>query len=210
MITDITEVYAKGISYTALYGNIEGWLSEPEGFLLYVYGRNCDPNYEIVEIGSFKGKSTCWLGAAVRDTNRARKVIAIDWHKGSKEFTAGTRYSSGGMFSGDTFGDFKKTMERYEMEDYVEAWVMKSQEAITKWMPEAKPIGLLFIDGEHTYESARRDFEQWSPFVIEGGTIMMHDINWEGPKAVWEEFVINSGKYKYFQMDTMGIATKIR
>ena len=46
-----------------------GWLNEAEGLLLYRLARNCSGKGVIVEIGSWKGRSTIWLGQArERDT----------------------------------------------------------------------------------------------------------------------------------------------
>jgi predicted O-methyltransferase YrrM len=38
------------------------------------------------------------------------------------------------------------------------------------------PIDFLFIDGDHTYEGVKRDFELYSPLVKKGGIIAFHDI----------------------------------
>src|SRR5439155_15474564 len=38
------------------------------------------------------------------------------------------------------------------------------------------PLDLLFIDGDHTYEGVKRDFEMYSPMVRPGGIVAFHDI----------------------------------
>src|SRR5256884_4232168 len=50
-------------------------------------------------------------------------------------------------------------------------------------------IDLLFIDGDHEYEAVRRDFEDWSPHLREGGIIIFHDTNgsWLGPTQLARE-----------------------
>jgi predicted O-methyltransferase YrrM len=64
--------------------NIDGWLFEREGELLYDLAKNCTGKGVIVEIGSWKGKSTIWLG---KGSKRGKKVLiyAIDPHTGSPE-----------------------------------------------------------------------------------------------------------------------------
>ena len=47
-----------------------------------------------------------------------------------------------------------------------------SYEAVREWR---EPIDFLFIDADHTYEAVRQDWEQWSPFVVAGGVIALHD-----------------------------------
>jgi predicted O-methyltransferase YrrM len=39
-----------------------------------------------------------------------------------------------------------------------------------------RKLDLLFIDGDHTYEGVKRDWEMYSPLVREGGIVVFHDI----------------------------------
>ena len=41
--------------------------------------------------------------------------------------------------------------------------------------PPPAPIEVLFIDGDHSYEGAKADFERWSAFVQPGGHVLFHD-----------------------------------
>lgn len=45
-----------------------------------------------------------------------------------------------------------------------------------------RKLDLLFIDGDHSYEGVKKDFEMYSPLVATGGTIAFHDIV-DGPEA---------------------------
>jgi predicted O-methyltransferase YrrM len=47
-----------------------------------------------------------------------------------------------------------------------------SHEAVKGW---TENIDFLFIDGDHTYEGVRRDFEEWGPHLAAGGHIALHD-----------------------------------
>jgi predicted O-methyltransferase YrrM len=44
-----------------------------------------------------------------------------------------------------------------------------------------EPLDFLFIDGDHTYDGVRRDFEDYGPLVRPGGLIAFHDVAPPGP-----------------------------
>jgi cephalosporin hydroxylase len=53
-----------------------------------------------------------------------------------------------------------------------------------------RPVDFLFIDGDHSYEGVRRDFELYAPFVRSGGIVALHDIASPiapGVSRFWEE-----------------------
>jgi len=53
-----------------------------------------------------------------------------------------------------------------------------------------RPVDFLFIDGDHSYEGVKRDFELWSPLVRSGGLIVFHDMKPDHPDGVprlWAE-----------------------
>jgi len=63
-----------------------------------------------------------------------------------------------------------------------------------------KPIDYLFIDGDHRYESVKKDFEDWYPKVHQGGFISIHDSaanrkgphHWEGPSRLADELIFDN------------------
>ena len=48
-------------------------------------------------------------------------------------------------------------------------------------------LDFLFIDGDHSYEGVRADYEMYKEFVGEDGVIAFHDIQHLGPRALWKE-----------------------
>lgn len=73
-----------------------------------------------------------------------------------------------------------------------------------------KNIDILFIDGDHTYEGAKADYNKYEPFVVNGGLIFLHDIlqPLSGVKILFEE--ITHPKIKLcLNKQGMGIVTKI-
>src|SRR5215471_7219286 len=121
---------------------VDGWLSVSEGALLYNLAKGVSSACVIVEIGSWKGKSTIWLGKGSQNGNRA-KVYAVDPHTGSPEIT-------GVMGRIWTFDEFKRNITVAKLERVVEPLVMTSEEAARDFR---EPVELVFIDGAHEYDS---------------------------------------------------------
>ena len=62
-----------------------------------------------------------------------------------------------------------------------------------KQLFDAEPVDFLFIDGDHSYEGVRRDFELYSPLVRPGGLVAFHDVAprvsaGTGVPQFWNEF----------------------
>jgi predicted O-methyltransferase YrrM len=71
-----------------------------------------------------------------------------------------------------------------------------------------KPIDILHIDGLHTYEAVKNDFEKWSSFVKEDGIILMHDTMVEefGVKDFFKEITLPKTNFKH--CNGLGVASK--
>ncbi|MGA1975737.1 MAG: class I SAM-dependent methyltransferase [Conexivisphaerales archaeon] len=184
-----------------LAGRTEGWLSEAEGEALFALARGCRPPGVIVEIGSWKGKSTTWLAKGSR-SGPGLKVCAIDPHRGGSADT-------GELVAQGTFQDFAANMKRAGIDDLVVPYVMTSAEAATQVQDG---VALVFIDGSHEYEDVKLDVELWSPKVVDGGHLALHDaVNsvWPGvPRAV-REVVYESSRFRSLRLvDSMSICEK--
>lgn len=61
------------------------------------------------------------------------------------------------------------------------------------------PINILFIDGDHSYQGAKDDWNNFSPFVVKGGWVFFHDADATSPGVVQvtEEIGKGWGKVKY-------------
>lgn len=168
--------------------DFDGWLHDSEGELLYRTAKNCSGSGVIVEIGSWKGKSTSWIGRGSKQGNRIR-IFAIDPHTGSNEHQSGERVW--------TFEEFKRNIAAAGVSDIVTPIVKTSEDAAEGFR---EPVEFVFIDGAHEYEFVKQDFELWFPKVIEGGMVAFHDtIGWPGPKKVVREIVARSGHFKHMK-----------
>jgi len=162
--------------------NIQGWISDQDGILLYKLARFNAPKPNIVELGSWKGKSTVWLASAIRDRGEGL-VYAVDHWKGSNEQIHKELLKD--YEEDQLYYEFLNNLKQLELLDYVKPIKMDTISA-TRQFDVNFEIGLLFIDASHEYEDVRRDFEFWSPMVMVGGFIMFHDAvdSWPGVKRV--------------------------
>ena len=154
----------------------KGFLYEDEGRCLYEIARKASRLGPCLEIGSYCGKSTIYIGAACKTNNGI--LFSIDHHRGSEEQQPGQAYFDPGLFDPktgrpDTFQEFRKTIEKADIEDTVVAMVCRSDVAARLW---ATPLGMVFIDGGHTAEAAITDYECWVRHILPGGYLLIHDI----------------------------------
>jgi len=143
---------------------VEGWLIPKEVDFLYEQARRLKNKGVIVEIGSYKGRSTITL-AGGSEEGLSNKIYAIDPHITDLEQRLSNKSES-------SFNDFKKNIEDSGLAYLVEPIISLSQDVVKNWN---KPIEFLWIDGDHTYEGAKRDFDLFVPFLVDGGVVAFHD-----------------------------------
>lgn len=181
---------------------VDGWLTDAEGQLLFSLARQCRQDHAIVEIGSWKGKSTVWLAKGSQSGKRAN-VYAVDPHVGSPEHHA----ASGQVW---TFPIFQSTIESAGCTDVVTPLVIGSQEAAANFH---EPVGVLFVDGNHDYEMVKADLECWFPKVVDGGIIAFHDTNvavYPGVERLMREAVFRARHFKNIRwVDSITYGTKV-
>jgi predicted O-methyltransferase YrrM len=121
----------------------------------------------IVEIGSFRGRSTIVLRrAAAPDV----EVVAIDPHGGGDR---GPQQISSDAALGEADHEaFHANLRRAGVDDGVRHLRRMSQDALGEVEGE---IALLYVDGAHRYGPARADIERWGERVAPGGTMLVHD-----------------------------------
>jgi predicted O-methyltransferase YrrM len=155
---------------------IGGWLTPDEGDLLEKLAKD-NTGGAIIEIGSYKGKSTVRLGKGSKAGKR-ESVFAVDTFQGSPEHKVDGEDI-------DTYEEFIANVKKAGMNDIIVPVPKTSEDAA---MVFSMPIGLIFIDGDHSYEGVRRDSESWIPKLKTGGIVAFHDTtNWPGPRVLMEE-----------------------
>lgn len=165
-------------------------LSPDECRRLAWLAKQASSDHAIVEIGSYRGKSTCFLAAGAQAGNGAT-VYAIDlWDLGRDKL----------LNTKTVFTEFQEQVASVGLTDYV---VPMRGDSLTLAQFWDNPIGLLWIDGAHDERSVRADYEAWSPFVAPGGWIAFHDYgtkSWPGVKAAVEGLVVASGLWEGYSL----------
>lgn len=173
--------------------HVNGYLLDIQGYTLMKLACDGPGVGAIVEIGSFMGRSTCFLALGSQRAHR-EVVHAVDHFTGSPEHQAGANCEIPAIVQdGTTFHEFEKNIAQAGVGDYVRPIQASSREAAAAW---DGPIRLLFIDGDHSYEASREDFEAWVPFVVPGGLIAFHDIgHWPGVTQFYKELLATDPNY---------------
>lgn len=176
----------------------KGFMPPDEGDALFaaaVEAGTALPGLPMVEVGSYCGRSTVWLGAAARRCGTL--LFAVDHHRGSEENQAGWEHHDERLVDPrtgrmDTLPWFRRTIEEAGLEDVVLAVIGRSATVARNW---ATPLGMLFIDGGHALDVAMADYEGWSTHVAPGGLLVFHDIfedpseGGQAPFQVWQRAV---------------------
>jgi len=200
---------------TKMLENVKGFLDEEEGRRLYEISLEAGKLGPCLEIGSYCGKSTIYLGTACRENNGI--LYSIDHHRGSEEQQPGEEYFDPELLDTDTglvdtFKEFRKTLFKAGLEDTVVPIVCLSRVAARLW---STPISLVFIDGGHSYEAASTDYECWSGHIIPNGYLLIHDIfkdpekGGQAPHKVYDT-AVESGLFRELPMvKTLGALQRL-
>ena len=134
-------------------------------WLLYGLARSLKPKV-CVEIGSARGKSACAVGLALR-RNGGGKLYAIDPHRI-------TNWND--TNSVDSLAIITENLRKAGVTEQVEIVRQTSGAAAKGW---DKKIDLIFIDGDHSYEGVKADWDLFLPHLNEFGVVVFHDTLWE-------------------------------
>lgn len=155
---------------------VKGFLADDEAEALYAMALEHSSNGPILEIGSYCGKSTIYLGLAAQKNNSV--VYALDHHRGSEEHQLGEEYHDSDLYDEqaglmDTFKEFRRNMRAAHLDDTVVPLVSSSAIVAKHWQT---PLSMVFIDGGHSFEAALTDYQSWASWVKPGGILAIHDI----------------------------------
>jgi len=157
----------------------KGFMPADEGDALYaaaVSAGDAVPGLPFLEVGSYCGRSSIWLGGAAQACTTV--LFAVDHHRGSEENQAGWEHHDPTVVDErigrmDTLPIFRGAVYDAGVEDFVVAVVGQSPTVARHWRT---PLAFLFIDGGHGEQPARADYEGWTPHVAIGGSLAIHDV----------------------------------
>jgi predicted O-methyltransferase YrrM len=176
----------------------KGFMPDDEGVALHdaAIGAAADvPGAPLLEIGTYCGKSSVYLGAAARTAGTI--LYTVDHHRGSEENQAGWEHHDRSVVDArtgrmNTLPFFQRTIEEAGLEDVVVGVVGPSTAVARHW---ATPLAFCFVDGGHALDVAMADYESWSRFVAPRGTLAIHDVferpedGGQAPFLVWQRAV---------------------
>ena len=158
---------------------LEGLITPRTGIRLATLAAEVSPNHAIVELGSYKGKSTCYLASGAK-TGRGAHVFAFDaWD------LPGNIGGKHGYTDVEARTTFDRQVREMGLGDRITARKSFSRYAAIDWNA---PVGMLFIDADHGYESVRDDFLAWREYLVDGAVVAFDDFQTARNPGV-EQFV---------------------
>jgi hypothetical protein len=139
----------------------EGHFGIKEGRIVFKIARSLKDFSVVVEIGAYKGKSTCFIAEGLRGSS-------------SRLYSVDTWFNDGGMRQSrmDTFPDFLRNISPWSGKIIP---LRGFSVDIRKAWPFERKIDFLWIDGDHAYAGVKKDIEDWLPLVRGGCFVCFHD-----------------------------------
>ena len=162
-----------------------GFMPVDEGEALYDAALDARPGCWL-EIGTYCGKSTLLLGYAARATGA--QLVTVDHHHGSEENQPGWEWHDTSLVDPatgrlDTLPYFRPVLD--SLDDVCSAVVGNTKNVASWWN---SPLELLFLDGNHTEETAQHDYRSFARHLVPGGVLLVHDVfpdPADGGQAPW-------------------------
>ena len=174
-------------------------MTKNEGIFLYESAKKVLDSHTIVEIGSWKGRSTICFGKGVKDGRNAT-ILAIDPHTGSSE-----HHKIFGKV--DTFDEFISNIQRAGVDQFIKHIRERSEITVRNFTGS---IGFLLIDGSHDILDVKTDYRLWFDKVVDKGIVAFHD-SWSriGPNIITARILLTSSQIKNPKLvDTLTVFEK--
>lgn len=172
VLTKAWESYLKLFVHPpAEFTAIPGYLHPLEGRFLHWLAGRVPKSGLALEVGSFKGKSSCFIASGL---DHSAHLVCVDtWKNDAMSHDSPS----------DAMPEFLLNVSPYA--NIIETHRGRSFEVASAW---SRPIDFLFIDADHSYEGCSTDLKAWLRFVRSGGWVAFHDSSEEGVARAISEF----------------------
>lgn len=166
----------------------EEWFTFPQLYSSMI--DKFDDGSKFVEVGSWKGKSSAYMAVEIANSGKKIDFYCVDTWMGSAEHQENFKKDLETLY--DTFLSNMK-----DLSEYFIPLKLDSLSAAKKFKDQS--LDFVFIDADHSYESAKQDILAWWPKIKEGGILAGHDCypdqpEWGGVyravKEIFEDFEI--------------------
>lgn len=186
---------------------IKGFMPPHEGKALIKWASKFSINGVIMEIGTYCGKSSIYLSVGAKKNNQT--VFTLDHHLGSEEHQINEEYFDKEIYDYseervNTLPLLIQNINHFKIQNIVPI-ISESTKASINWDTN---LGILFIDGGHSFESANNDYLYWESKIIKGGVLIIHDIfensseGGQAPYEIYQKALKNNYKV-YERVDTL-------
>lgn len=189
----------------------KGFMADEEAVRLYELSREAASRGPCLEIGSYCGRSSAYLGMGCREAGGV--LFSIDHHRGSEEQQPGHEYFDPELLDDvtgriDTLPFLRRTLLELSLEETVVPIVSRSEIVARFW---ATPLSLIFIDGGHTFLTVFADYSGWISHIMPEGYLLIHDVftdpsqGGQAPRCIYQ-MALSSGLFHELPMiGTLGI-----
>lgn len=154
--------------------------------------------YIFVEVGSWKGRSTSYMGVEIVNSNKKIKFYAVDTWDGSEEHMDVNNPSYEPLLQTKD-GLYMHFLQNIESLKDIITPIRKTSVEASKMFKDGS-VDYIMIDAAHDYENVLLDIQHWYPKLSEGGIISGDDLDWPG---------VNQAVNQYFGNDFINYSNKI-
>lgn len=140
---------------------IHTFTSPAELRALYDLAAGCPPNATVLEVGSYVGASTCFIGAGLSHGGGGVIYCLDTWQ--NETMPGGIR---------DTLAEFCANTTAYA--SAIKIVQKRSDEVTPADLPG--PVDLAFVDADHSYDAVKADFAIVARILAPRGVVALHDV----------------------------------